>query len=126
MCHTRNYKPCLSLLMIVTCTGIFTRIGHGNEDFNINICDFYFTCKHLSPAEGSSLHPTVTTGVEGGALFTVFLCSFSIVLTLPHVCPATRMSPFVSVPCRTITVAIGLHVYRNLNSCYTQARVVGR
>ena len=43
------------------------------------------TCKHLSPAEGSSLHPTVTTGVEGGALFTGFICSFSIALTLTHV-----------------------------------------
>ena len=60
-----------------------------------------------SPAFAAPLMPKISTGVDGKASFTFFPLSLIIALSLPHLKPLTKKSPFLRVPVVTIIVATG-------------------
>ena len=61
---------------------------------------------NLSPAEGTSLRPVISTGCEGIAVVICTPLSFLRVLILPKVVPTTIGSPNLKVPFWTSTVTI--------------------
>lgn len=63
------------------------------------------------PAEGSSLQPKTSTGVDGGACWMGCPHSLNMARTLAQASPATSTAPFCSVPLWTITVASFLQKY---------------
>ena len=61
----------------------------------------------MSPPDGASDKPRISTGVDGGAVLTRLPLSFTIARTLPTAVPAITKSPTLSVPFCTRTVATG-------------------
>ena len=63
------------------------------------------TTRRMSPASGTSDRPRITAGVDGPAFLIRLPCSSSSARTRPNVSPTTMMSPTLSVPVWTSTVA---------------------
>ena len=62
---------------------------------------------NVSPPDGTSSKPVISTGTDGPASFTLLPLSFVIALTLPTQVPATIISPVLNVPFCTSIVATG-------------------
>ena len=86
---------------LVSCICCFLCSATSRASFSL------FTTMNVSPPDGASERPSISTGVDGVAVLTRLPLSLIIARTLPTAVPAITKSPTLSVPFCTSTVATG-------------------